>query len=167
GYAIGGLSVGEPKDSTFDFLAHTARLLPDDRPRYLMGVGTPSDIVRAVLCGIDMFDCVLPTRLGRNGTAYTGTGKVNLKNAQYQDDLSPLDPECQCEVCLTHTRAYLRHLYKSGEILAARCLSYHNLHLYLRLMEDIRQAIESGRYQQFADDFLRRRSQNERPDHTR
>lgn len=167
GYAIGGLSVGEPKDSTFDFLAHTAPLLPDDRPRYLMGVGTPSDIVRAVLTGIDMFDCVLPTRLGRNGTAYTSTGKVNLKNAQYHDDLSPLDPECQCEVCLTHTRAYLRHLYKSGEILAARCLSYHNLHLYLRLMEDIRQAINSRCYQQFADDFLRKRSENERPDHTR
>jgi queuine tRNA-ribosyltransferase len=160
GYAIGGLSVGEPKDLTFGLLALTAPLLPEARPRYLMGVGTPSDLVRAVLCGVDMFDCVLPTRLGRNGTAYTATGKVNLKNARYQDDLGPLDPECQCEVCRTHTRAYLRHLYKAGEILAARCLSYHNLHLYLRLMATIRDRIGAGRFQEFAERFLERRCED-------
>jgi len=158
GYAIGGLSVGEPKEEMFRLLAHTAPLLPSDRPRYLMGVGKPSDIVCAVGHGMDMFDCVLPTRLGRNGTAYTKAGKINLKNARYEDDFSPLDPECECAVCADYTRAYLRHVYKSGEILAARCLSYHNLHLYLRLMEHIRGAIQAGRYSEFAEEFLGRRS---------
>jgi len=162
GYAIGGLSVGEPKAQTFELLALTAPLLPESRPRYLMGLGTPSDLVRAVAHGVDMFDCVLPTRLGRNGTAYTKMGKVNLRNSCYQDDLRPLDPDCQCEVCAMHTRAYLRHLYKSGEILAARCLSYHNLYLYLRLMERIREAICAGRYQRFADALLAARSENDR-----
>jgi len=160
GYAIGGLSVGEPKEDTFGLLSRTAPLLPEERPRYLMGVGKPSDIVRAVLSGTDMFDCVLPTRLGRNGTAYTGVGKINLKNAQYEHDFGPLDPECDCEVCARYTRAYLRHIYKAGEILAARCLSYHNLYLYLRLMEKIRWAIRDGRYGEFADEFLSRRSEN-------
>ncbi|MCJ7750934.1 MAG: tRNA guanosine(34) transglycosylase Tgt [Armatimonadetes bacterium] len=160
GYAIGGLSVGEPKEDTFGLLSQTVPLLPEDRPRYLMGVGKPSDIVRAVLSGTDMFDCVLPTRLGRNGTAYTWTGKINLKNARYADDLGPLDPDCDCEVCARYSRAYLRHVYKAGEILAARCLSYHNLNLYLRLMEQIRQAIRDKRYRQFADEFLSRRSEN-------
>jgi len=154
GYAIGGLSVGEPKEQTFELLAHTAPLLPADRPRYLMGVGTPADIVRAVLSGVDMFDCVLPTRVGRNGTAYTKRGKVNLKNAQYQADPRPLDPDCDCEVCATYTRAYLRHIYKAGEILAARCVSYHNVYLYLRLMERIREAIREQRYREFAEEFL-------------
>ncbi len=153
GYAIGGLSVGEPKEQTFDLLAHTAPLLPVDRPRYLMGVGTPADIVRAVLSGVDMFDCVLPTRVGRNGTAYSKKGKINLKNAQYQDDPRPLDPDCDCEVCTTYSRAYLRHIYKAGEILAARCVSYHNLYLYLRLMEQIREAIREERYREFALSF--------------
>jgi len=156
GYAIGGLSMGEPKTDTFRLLAHTAPLLPKERPCYLMGLGTPSDIVLAVAHGVDMFDCVLPTRLGRNGTAYTRTGKINLKNVRYQEDLRPLDPECDCEVCRGYSRAYLRHLYKAGEILAARCLSYHNLHLYLRLMEEIREAISRGRYREFADEFLTR-----------
>jgi queuine tRNA-ribosyltransferase len=160
GYAIGGLSVGEPKEMTFSVLSRTTPLLPEDRLRHLMGLGTPRDIVRAVLLGTDMFDCVLPTRLGRNGTAYTKAGKINLKNARYQDDLRPLDPECDCEVCASHTRAYLRHLYKSGEILAARCLSYHNLHLYLRLMEEIRAAIRERRYRRFAEEFLARGSEN-------
>jgi queuine tRNA-ribosyltransferase len=158
GYAIGGLSVGEPKEETFGLLAETAPLLPADRPRYLMGVGKPSDIVRAVGLGIDMFDCVLPTRLGRNGTAYTQRGKVNLKNAQYQEDLGPLDPDCECEVCRRYSRAYLRHVYKAGEILAARCLSYHNVHLYLRLMESIRKAIARNEYEEFAREFLEKRN---------
>ena len=160
GYAIGGLSVGEPKETTFEILEQTSPLLPADRVRYLMGLGKPEDIVRAVRWGIDMFDCVLPTRLGRNGTAYTAEGKVNLKNSQYQRDLRPLDPECDCEVCAMYTRAYLRHLYKSGEILAARCLSYHNLHLYLRLMESIREAIRAQQYAEFAETFLARRNCN-------
>ena len=154
GYAIGGLSVGEPKELTFSLLAHTSSLLPERRPRYLMGLGTPADLVRAVQEGVDMLDCVLPTRLGRNGTAYTRRGKVNLKNARYQDEQGPLDPECGCEVCRSYSRAYLRHLYKSGEILAARCLSYHNLYLYLRLIEEAREAIRAGCYRQFADQFL-------------
>ncbi len=160
GYAIGGLSVGEPKADTFGLLAATAPLLPQDKPRYLMGVGKPSDIVRAVLSGVDMFDCVLPTRIGRNGTAYTSQGRLNLRNAQYEQDLRPLDPECDCTVCKSYTRAYLRHLYKAGEILAARCLSYHNLHLYLRLMEKIREAIREHRYETFAEEFLNARSDN-------
>jgi queuine tRNA-ribosyltransferase len=151
GYAIGGLSVGEPKEQTFELLAATAPLLPEDKPRYLMGVGKPWEIVRAVASGVDMFDCVLPTRVGRNGTAYTSRRKVNLKNAQYERDLQPLDPECRCQVCERYTRAYLRHLYKAGEMLAARCLSYHNLHLYLRLMEEIRQAIRERRYAEFVE----------------
>jgi queuine tRNA-ribosyltransferase len=160
GYAIGGLSVGEPKQETFRLLATTAPLLPADRPRYLMGVGKPSDIVQAVASGVDLFDCVLPTRLGRNGTAYTRRGKINLKNARFETDLSPLDQECQCEVCARYSRAYLRHLYKAGEILAARCLSYHNLHLYLRLMEDIRQAIARRKYAQFVEEFLSQENDN-------
>jgi len=106
--------------------------------------------------GIDMFDCVLPTRVGRNGTAYTWGGKVNLKNSQHQDDLGPLDPECDCAVCRHYSRGYLRHIYKAGEILAARCLSYHNLHLYLRLMERIREAIARNEYGEFARRFLER-----------
>jgi len=165
GYAVGGLSVGEPKEVTFDVLGQTVAHLPAGKPRYLMGVGTPSDMVRGVLCGVDMFDCVLPTRLGRNGTAYTSTGKVNLKNARYGEDMGPLDPECDCEVCRTHTRAYLRHLYKAGEILAARCLSYHNLHLYLRLMETIRGEIAAGRFDDWAGRYLERRNENGATDH--
>lgn len=166
GYAVGGLSVGEPKDETFQLLAATAPLLPAERPRYLMGVGKPAEIVRAVLHGIDMFDCVLPTRLGRNGTAYTWTGKINLKNARYEDDLGPLDSDCDCAVCVRYSRAYLRHLYKAGEILAARSLSYHNLNLYLRLMEMIREAIRDNRYNEFAEAFLSARSKNATPDNS-
>jgi queuine tRNA-ribosyltransferase len=166
GYAVGGLSVGEPKEQTFGLLAATAPLLPAARPRYLMGVGKPAEIVRAVLHGIDMFDCVLPTRLGRNGTAYTWLGKINLKNARYEDDLQPLDPDCRCRVCIRYSRAYLRHLYKAGEILAARCLSYHNLNLYLRLMERIRKAILENDYEEFAQEFLSARDDNDIAHHT-
>lgn len=160
GYAIGGLSVGEPRDLTFGLLSATAPRLPPDKPRYLMGVGKPWEIVRAVASGIDMFDCVLPTRVGRNGTAYTSQGKLNLKNAQYEQDPRPLDPDCPCQVCARYTRAYLRHLYKAGEILAARCLSYHNLHLYLRLMGSIRQAIRQRRYAEFAQTYLNEATTN-------
>jgi queuine tRNA-ribosyltransferase len=155
GYAIGGLSVGEPREDTFRLLAATTPLLPEAKPRYLMGVGKPWEIVRAVSYGVDMFDCVLPTRVGRTGTAYTSRGKLNLKNAQYEQDLGPLDPDCDCAVCARYSRAYLRHLYKSGEISAARCLSYHNLHLYLRLMERIREAIRERRYSEFAERYMK------------
>jgi queuine tRNA-ribosyltransferase len=158
GYAVGGLSVGEPKEDTFRLLGEVTPRLPVERPRYLMGLGKPSDIVRAVAFGIDMFDCVLPTRLGRNGTAYTWRGKINLKNAQYEDDFGPLDPDCECRVCREYSRAYLRHVYKAGEIIAAWCLSYHNLHLYLRLMEQIREAIRRQEYEKFADELLSQRS---------
>jgi queuine tRNA-ribosyltransferase len=155
GYAIGGLSVGEPKAETFRLLAATTPLLPEAKPRYLMGVGKPWEIVRAVSYGVDMFDCVLPTRVGRTGTAYTSRGKLNLKNAQYERDLGALDPECDCAVCARYSRAYLRHLYKSGEIAAARCLSYHNVHLYLRLMERIREAIRERRYAEFVERYMK------------
>ena len=153
--------MGEPKEETFRLLGRTAPLLPEEAPRYLMGIGKPSDIVRAVLAGIDMFDCVLPTRVGRNGSAYTRRGKINLKNAQYERDLRPLDVGCGCGVCARYTRAYLRHLYKAGEMVAARCLSYHNLYLYLRLMEEIRGAIRESRYGEFAGEFLSEGSENE------
>ena len=165
GYAIGGLSVGEPKDQTFRLLSTTVPLLPADRPRYLMGVGKPAEIVRAVLRGVDMFDCVLPTRLGRNGTAFTWAGKINLKNARYENDMGPLDPDCRCGVCIRYSRAYLRHLHKAREILAARCLSYHNLHLYLRLMALIRRAIRENRYQKFANEFLSSGKEDGTTDH--
>ena len=162
GYALGGLSVGEPKDLTFEMVKETVGLLPEEAPRYLMGMGTPADLVEAVGWGMDLFDCVLPTRLGRNGTGFTQTGKVNLKNAQYEADFSPLDSECDCPVCAQYTRAYIRHLHKAGEILSARLVSYHNLHLYLRLMERIRSAIEENRYREFREEFSARRNQDSR-----
>ena len=144
GYAIGGLSVGEPKGTMFELVELSTELLPEDKPRYLMGVGTPEDIVRAVALGIDMFDCVLPTRLGRTGTAFTSVGKVNLRHAKYADDPSPLDPNCNCLTCQRYSRAYLRHLFKAGEATGPRLVTWHNLHFYLRLMEQIREAIVNG-----------------------
>jgi len=144
GYAIGGLSVGEPKETMFELVEISTELLPEDKPRYLMGVGTPEDIVRAVALGVDMFDCVLPTRLGRTGTAFTSVGKVNLRHAKYADDPSPLDPNCDCLTCRRYSRAYLRHLFKTGEATGPRLVTWHNLHFYLRLMERIREAIVNG-----------------------
>jgi len=144
GYAIGGLSVGEPKETMFELVGLSTELLPEDKPRYLMGVGTPEDIVRAVALGVDMFDCVLPTRLGRTGTAFTSVGKVNLRHAKYTDDPSPLDPNCDCLTCRRYSRAYLRHLFKAGEATGPRLVTWHNLHFYLRLMERIREAIVNG-----------------------
>ena len=146
GYAIGGLSVGEPKADMLRILRHTGPRLPADRPRYLMGVGTPSDIVAAVATGIDMFDCVLPTRNARNGWLYTSEGVVKLRNARYRNDLSPLDPACDCYTCRGFTRAYLHHLQRVNEILGSRLNTLHNLHYYQRLMRDIRDAIAAGRY---------------------
>jgi len=157
GYAIGGLSVGEPKELMLENLAATAPLLPEDRPRYLMGVGTPEDLVEGVFHGIDMFDCVMPTRSARNGLLFTNGEKVVIKNARYREDDSPLDSECDCYACQNYSRAYLRHLYVSGEIMAMVLNTIHNLRHYLRLMERIRVAIREGRYPGFRDRFLRER----------
>jgi len=145
GYAIGGLSVGEPKADMLRILRHTAPQLPADRPRYLMGVGTPADIVAAVSAGIDMFDCVLPTRNARNGWLYTRRGVIKLRNARYRDDLSPVDPDCACPTCRGFTRAYLHHLQRVNEMLGARLNTLHNLHYYQELMRDLRAAIAGGR----------------------
>ena len=150
GYAIGGLSVGEPKPDMLRILRHTAPQLPADRPRYLMGVGTPSDIVAAVTAGIDMFDCVLPTRNARNGWLYTRHGVIKLRNARYRDDLGPLDPDCACYTCRHFTRAYLHHLQRVNEMLGARLNTLHNLHYYQELMAGLRAAIAEGRLQAFA-----------------
>ena len=145
GYAIGGLSVGEPKPDMLRILRHTAPRLPADRPRYLMGVGTPSDIVAAVAAGIDMIDCVLPTRNARNGWLYTRHGVIKLRNARYRDDLTPLDPDCGCYTCRHFTRAYLHHLQRVNEMLGARLNTLHNLHYYQELMAGLRAAIAEGR----------------------
>jgi len=153
GYAIGGLSVGEPKDDMERILAHTAPRLPAGKPRYLMGVGTPEDIVAAVEQGIDMFDCVLPTRNARNGWIYTRQGTIKLRNAQYRDDVRPLDEACGCYTCRNFTRSYLHHLQKVNEILGARLNTWHNLYYYLELMEGLRGAIGQGRLAEFAGAF--------------
>ena len=145
GYAVGGLSVGEEPDQTERTLAATVPCLPREKPRYLMGVGRPGEILRAVRLGIDMFDCVLPTRCGRNALAYTSRGRVKIRNARYAEDPSPLDPECDCPCCRTYSRAYLRHLFACGEMLGPMALSVHNLRHYLSLMERIREAIALGR----------------------
>jgi len=155
GYAVGGLSVGEPKELTFEMLDHSLAAIPQTAPRYLMGVGTPPDMLRAIAAGVDMFDCVLPTRLGRNGAAFTSQGRLNLKNAQYERDPSALDPECDCPACADHSLAYIRHLYKAGEILAARLVTYHNLHFYFALMAGARAAIAEGRFRAFMEHWQR------------
>lgn len=154
GIAIGGVSVGEPKQSMLDVLEWTVPELPRDKPRYLMGVGTPEDLLDAVYRGVDMFDCVLPTRLGRNGSLYTTYGRINIKNAKYAEDFGPVDPECGCTTCQNYSAAYIRHMYKAGEILAARLATYHNLYFYRKLMEGIRMAIEQDRYKEFRREFL-------------
>ncbi|OGA52860.1 MAG: tRNA guanosine(34) transglycosylase Tgt [Betaproteobacteria bacterium RIFCSPLOWO2_12_FULL_63_13] len=161
GYAIGGLSVGEPKAAMQRILRHTAGALPAQRPRYLMGVGTPEDIVAAVELGIDMFDCVLPTRNARNGWLYTRQGNVKIRNAQYRDDLRPLDPTCTCATCREFSRAYLHHLQKVNEILGSRLNTLHNLHFYQTLMRELRQAIEVGDLGRYAYEFRAQRAQGD------
>jgi queuine tRNA-ribosyltransferase len=146
GYAIGGLSVGEEKPVTLEVIEEIAPLIPAERPRYLMGVGTPQDLIEAVARGIDMFDCVLPTRNGRTGQAFTARGKLNIKNARYAQDQGPLDELCRCSVCRRHSRAFLRHLYLSGEMLASILLTHHNLAFFLDTMRRVRQAIRSGQF---------------------
>jgi queuine tRNA-ribosyltransferase len=150
GYAAGGLSVGEPKAAMLEMAALSASMLPEEKPRYLMGVGTPQDLLAAIAMGYDMFDCVLPTRNARNGGAFTSEGRISIKRAGYARDQRPLDPRCDCRCCTNLTRAYLRHLYLSGEILAARALTEHNLFFYEQLMREARAAIASGTYGAFA-----------------
>jgi queuine tRNA-ribosyltransferase len=153
GYAIGGLSVGEPKEDMLRVLAYTAPQLPQDKPRYLMGVGTPEDIVAAVAQGIDMFDCVMPTRNARNGMLFARHGDIKIKNAQYRMDMRPLDQQCGCYTCRNFTRAYLHHLHRIGEILGARLNTIHNLFYYQQLMVEIRAAIEADRFADFVRGF--------------
>ena len=155
GYAIGGLSVGETKREMMRVLMHVAPNLPADKPRYLMGVGTPQDIVAAVAAGVDMFDCVLPTRNARNGWVFTRRGVIKLRNARYRADIAPLDEQCRCYTCRNFTRAYLHHLQRVNEILGARLNTLHNLHYYQELMRGLRQAIENGRLDDFIAEFKR------------
>ena len=153
GYAIGGLSVGEEKHVMMEVIEDIAPRMPADRPRYLMGLGTPLDLIEAVGRGVDMFDCVLPTRNGRNGQAFTSLGKLNIKNARYIEDQRPLDEQCSCSVCRRHSRAFLRHLYLSGEMLASILLTHHNLAFFLDTMKRVRQAIRSDQFAKFRRDY--------------
>ncbi|MDD4066797.1 MAG: tRNA guanosine(34) transglycosylase Tgt [Clostridia bacterium] len=153
GYAIGGLSIGEPEEKMYEILTYTAPLLPADKPRYLMGVGTPDYLIESAMRGIDMCDCVIQTRIARNGTAFTSKGKVTVRNANYAEDFTPLDDECDCYTCTHHTKAYLRHLVKCNEILGARLLTIHNLKFTMNLMENVRKAIEEDRLLDFRNKF--------------
>ncbi len=157
GYAIGGLSVGEPKEEMMNVLTRIAPQMPEDKPRYLMGVGTPEDLVEAVRRGIDIFDCVLPTRNARNGHLFTSTGIVRIRNSGYKTDTGPLDENCGCYTCRNYSRAYLHHLSKIGEILGARLNTIHNLFYYQNLMQDIRNAIEAGMLDDFVTEFYAKR----------
>ncbi|NND83184.1 MAG: tRNA guanosine(34) transglycosylase Tgt [Gammaproteobacteria bacterium] len=161
GYAIGGLSVGEPKEDMYRILSHLAPKMPEQSPRYLMGVGTPEDLVTAVHYGIDMFDCVLPTRNARNGWLYTSSGVVKIRNAQYELDTRPIDEGCGCETCKRHSRSYIKHLLKTNEILGARLATLHNLHFFLDLMQQMRSAIELGEFAEFRANFFEMRGQKD------
>jgi queuine tRNA-ribosyltransferase len=154
GYALGGLSVGEEKSAMYEVIEEIAPRMPEDRPRYLMGVGTPEDLIESVARGVDMFDCVLPTRNGRTGQAFTSRGKLNIKNARWTKDTRPLDENCECSVCRRHARAYLRHLYQTGEMLASILLTHHNLAFFLDTMRRVRQSIRSGDFTRFRREFL-------------
>ena len=163
GYAIGGLAVGEGQAAMFEVLDYAPGMLPEDRPRYLMGVGKPDDIVGAVERGVDMFDCVLPTRSGRTGQAFTRHGVVNIRNARHRDDAGPLDPECACPACRSYSRAYLHHVHRAGEIIAAMLLTWHNLHYYQELMAGLRAAISAGRLADFAQAFRAAQAAGDEP----
>ena len=156
GYAVGGLSVGEPKPLMYEVLEYTTPLMPKNKPRYLMGVGSPDCLIEGVIRGIDMFDCVLPTRIARNGTAMTTHGKVVIKQAKYFDDFTPLDPECSCYTCRNYSRAYLRHLFKANEILSSRLITYHNLYFLLKLMKNVREAIKNDALLEFRKEFFKK-----------
>ena len=153
GYAIGGLAVGEGQERMFEVLDYAPGMLPDDRPRYLMGVGKPDDLVGAVARGVDMFDCVLPSRSGRTGQAFTRHGVVNIKNARHAADPRPLDPDCTCPACRSYSRAYLHHVFKAGEIISSMLLTWHNLHYYQELMSGLRDAIGAGTLTEFTAGF--------------
>jgi queuine tRNA-ribosyltransferase len=157
GYALGGLSVGEEKGLMHEVMAFSAPMLPVDKPRYAMGIGAPEDLIEGINSGIDMFDCVMPTRNARNGMLFTANGSINIKNAIHSEDKAPIDRECECYVCRNYCRAYLRHLYRSGEILASRLNTWHNLHYYLKLMEGAREAITRGRFAEYRHEFYSKR----------
>jgi len=163
GYAIGGLAVGEGQEAMFGVLDYATGLLPPDKPRYLMGVGTPSDIVGAVRRGVDMFDCVMPTRSGRTGLAHTRFGPVKIKNARHADDPRPIDPDCACPCCTGYSRAYLHHVFKAGEMICAMLLTWHNLHYYQELMQGLRAAIAAQRLEDFARAFDSARAAGDLP----
>ena len=154
GYAIGGLSVGEPKHEMFEMVSILEPMMPEDKPRYLMGVGKPEDIIQAVAMGMDMFDCVIPTRNARNGSVYTWAGKMSLKASYYMDDPRPIDPNCQCYTCRNYSRAYIRHLFSAGELLAPYLATHHSLYFFSEFMREIRQAIVENRFGKFMKDFL-------------
>ncbi|MBC7465425.1 MAG: tRNA guanosine(34) transglycosylase Tgt [Bdellovibrio sp.] len=156
GYALGGFSVGEPIHLMHEILPDIAPLMPENKPRYLMGVGTPLDLIISIDAGVDMFDCVLPTRVARNGTLFTSLGKVSIKRLQYREDDTPLDPNCDCYTCKNYSKAYLRHLFLSGEILGSRLNTIHNIYFYMNLMKQAREAIEQDRWPAFHDDCLTR-----------
>lgn len=155
GYALGGLAVGEPREDMYRILEYITPKLPEDKPRYLMGVGEPVDMLEAVEDGIDMMDCVQPTRLGRHGTVFTKYGRLVIKNSSYSRDDRPLDEDCDCYVCKNYTRAYIRHLFKTGEILGQRLATYHNLHFLLKLMDNARNAILDEKFQEYKEEFLK------------
>lgn len=163
GYAVGGLAVGEGQEAMFDCLDYAPDLLPQDKPRYLMGVGKPDDIVGAVKRGIDMMDCVLPSRSGRTGQAFTRRGVVNIKNARHQDDPRPLDEQCSCPACTGYSRAYLHHVFRAREIISSMLLTWHNLHYFQELMQDMRDAIEAGNFAGFEADFHAKRAEGDIP----
>lgn len=161
GYAVGGLSVGEEKSVMYEVIEYIAPQMPENAPRYLMGVGTPEDLVEAVYRGVDMFDCVMPTRNGRTGSAFTAHGKINIRNAKFAKDTEPIEPSCPCSVCRRYSRAYLRHLYQAGEMLAAILISHHNLAFFLDTMRQVRQAIRLGNFSRFRQEFHNRIRQGE------
>jgi len=158
GFAIGGLSVGEANQDMYDTVEHTVQYMPEDKPRYLMGVGTPEDLVENVERGIDMFDCVMPTRNARNGTLFTSFGRINIRGAKFKEDAGPIDPECNCLTCQRYSRAYLNHLFRSREITFFRLATIHNLHYYLNLMKEMRQAILDDTFSDFKKDFYAKRN---------
>lgn len=157
GYAIGGLSVGEPNQDMYDTVEWTTQFMPEEKPRYLMGVGTPEDIIENIERGVDMFDCVMPTRNARNGTLFTSFGRVNIRKAEFKEDAGPIDPECDCHTCQNFTRAYLNHLYKSGETTYHRLGSIHNLRYYLNLVKQAREAILADNWDEFKKEFYAKR----------
>jgi len=158
GFAIGGLSVGELNNEMYDTVEHTTQYMPEDKPRYLMGVGTPEDLIENIERGIDMFDCVMPTRNARNGTLFTSFGKLNIKGAKYKEDEAPIDPECQCLTCKTYSRAYINHLFRAREISYFRLATIHNLHYYLNLMREVREAILEDRFAEYKKEFYAKRN---------